>query len=74
MHSTDHAVACVGRLSGWRTSSYSGGSGAECLEVGVGHPHIPVRDSKAPHGPVVTFSAPHWAAFVAAVADGQLDI
>ncbi|MFI1208898.1 DUF397 domain-containing protein [Streptomyces sp. NPDC020802] len=47
----------------WRKSTYSGGS---CLEVnGSALPtRIPVRDSKNPAGPAITFSAPAWTAFV----------
>jgi hypothetical protein len=50
----------------WRKSSYSGGDSGDCLEVSDAHPtHVPVRDSKNPHGPAVLFAAPAWAAFVA---------
>ncbi|MER7836299.1 DUF397 domain-containing protein [Streptomyces sp. NPDC096040] len=51
----------------WRKSSYSNGSGGECVEVAVTHPGavIPVRDSKRDgEGPVLLFPAPAWAAFV----------
>ncbi|MFE7166964.1 DUF397 domain-containing protein [Streptomyces sp. NPDC057616] len=49
----------------WRKSSYSGGGGGNCLEVADGHPtHIPVRDSKTPQGPVLTFRPQTWTAFV----------
>ncbi|MFD4790425.1 DUF397 domain-containing protein [Streptomyces sp. NPDC058459] len=49
----------------WRRSSYSDGSGGDCLEVTYTHPtHIPVRDSKAPHGPKLAFRPEVWAAFV----------
>ncbi|MEV4040745.1 DUF397 domain-containing protein [Streptomyces umbrinus] len=50
----------------WRKSSYSGGSGGSCLEVNDSAlpARIPVRDSKNPAGPAVTFSAPAWTAFV----------
>lgn len=74
MPSTDHGIAYAGTLGSWRKSSYSGGSGAECLEVAVGNPDVPVRDSNSPHGPVITFAAPHWTTFVAAVVEGQFDI
>ncbi|MFC9620378.1 DUF397 domain-containing protein [Streptomyces sp. NPDC056930] len=48
----------------WRTSSYSGGQG-ECVEVGHNLPHfVPVRDSKRPIGPVITFGHAAWHAFV----------
>ncbi|MER8015707.1 DUF397 domain-containing protein [Streptomyces griseoluteus] len=49
----------------WRKSTYSQGDGSDCLEVIDTHPtHIPVRDSKAPHGPTLGFRRPAWAAFV----------
>ncbi|MFF5183756.1 DUF397 domain-containing protein [Streptomyces sp. NPDC000345] len=53
-------------LSAWRKSSYSGGDGGNCLEVALGHPTlVPVRDSKAPHGPKLGFRPQAWTAFVA---------
>jgi hypothetical protein len=54
----------------WRKSSYSGGDSGECLEVNdTALPtRIPVRDSKNPAGPAITFSAPAWTAFVTALA------
>ncbi|MFE2072773.1 DUF397 domain-containing protein [Streptomyces misionensis] len=55
----------------WRKSSYSNTSGGDCLEVSDDHPTtIPVRDSKNPHGPVLLFTDPAWAAFVGAVGRG----
>ncbi|OII63298.1 DUF397 domain-containing protein [Streptomyces sp. CC53] len=52
----------------WRKSSYSGGSGGNCLEVADGHPGmVPVRDSKAPDGPELAFRADPWDVFVAHV-------
>jgi hypothetical protein len=52
----------------WRKSTYSGGEGNNCLEVSDDHPGlVPVRDSKNPHGPALTFRAPAWAAFVASL-------
>ncbi|MGP4046536.1 DUF397 domain-containing protein [Streptomyces sp. 2A115] len=53
----------------WRKSTYSGGSSGECLEVNdsPAPTRIPVRDSKNPHGPAITFSAPAWTAFVTAL-------
>jgi hypothetical protein len=57
----------------WRRSTYSGGSGGNCLEVAVGHPTaaIPVRDSKNPHGPKLVFRPEAWSAFVEAVSSPQ---
>jgi hypothetical protein len=52
----------------WYKSSYSGGTGDDCLEVADGHPTlIPVRDSKTPLGPKLVFRAEAWSAFVADV-------
>ncbi|QHC27331.1 DUF397 domain-containing protein [Streptomyces sp. GS7] len=49
----------------WRKSMYSNQAGGNCIEVAHGHPHVvPVRDSKAPRGPVLVFPAGAWAAFV----------
>ncbi|QQM46787.1 DUF397 domain-containing protein [Streptomyces liliifuscus] len=53
----------------WRKSTYSGGSSDSCLEVNDSAlpARIPVRDSKNPCGPAITFSAPAWTAFVTAL-------
>ncbi|MGV9318095.1 DUF397 domain-containing protein [Streptomyces sp. NPDC003660] len=49
----------------WRKSTYSGGSGGNCLEVTDMHPtHIPVRDSKTPLGPNLAFRPEAWSTFV----------
>ncbi|MFB8269268.1 DUF397 domain-containing protein [Streptomyces sp. NPDC055955] len=53
----------------WRKSSYSGGESGQCLEVNdrARPAHVPVRDSKNPHGPAVVFTSGAWTAFVGAV-------
>ncbi|MBT2491032.1 DUF397 domain-containing protein [Streptomyces sp. ISL-96] len=57
----------------WRKSSYSDGSGGNCLEVGADHSHIvPVRDSKDLLRPALVFRAGAWSAFVAGVKNGQV--
>ncbi|CAM5549459.1 DUF397 domain-containing protein [Streptomyces canus] len=57
----------------WRKSSYSGGSGGNCLEVAVGHPTaVPVRDSKHPHGPKLMLRPKAWSAFVEAVIEVRI--
>lgn len=57
----------------WRKSSYSNQDGGACLEVADDFPPVvPVRDSKNPHGPVLTFAAADWSFFVAAVKGGDL--
>lgn len=49
----------------WRKSTYSGPGGDDCLEAAAGHPAlIPIRDSKTPLGPKLTFRAEAWSAFV----------
>ncbi|MFI8810140.1 MULTISPECIES: DUF397 domain-containing protein [unclassified Streptomyces] len=72
MHSTEPTVADGTALTGWRKSSYSGGAGGDCLEVAVGHPSVPVRDSKTPAGPAVAFSPDGWSTFLAALKNGHL--
>ncbi|MFD8690391.1 DUF397 domain-containing protein [Streptomyces sp. NPDC059651] len=50
----------------WRKSTYSGGSGGDCLEVLDGIPGaLPVRDSKVTDGPVLVFRTGAWSTFVA---------
>jgi hypothetical protein len=51
----------------WRTSSYSGNSGGNCVEVGATGPLIAVRDSKDPDGSRLTFGREAWDAFAAKV-------
>ncbi|MEU3600078.1 DUF397 domain-containing protein [Streptomyces sp. NPDC006798] len=52
----------------WRKSSYSGGAGDNCVEVADNVPGaVPVRDSKTPGGPALSFADPAWAAFIGMV-------
>ncbi|WP_245766869.1 DUF397 domain-containing protein [Streptomyces colonosanans] len=56
----------------WRKSSYSNQAGGDCVEVADGFPGVvPVHDSKAPHGPVLTFEADSWTAFVSELKAGH---
>ncbi|MBT3152259.1 DUF397 domain-containing protein [Streptomyces sp. CHD11] len=49
----------------WRKSSYSNQEGGDCVEMAGGIPGVvPVRDSKAPHGPALCFDGASWAAFI----------
>jgi Domain of unknown function (DUF397) len=61
----------------WRTSTYSGGNGGQCVQVAA----IParhdqtgricaVRDSKNPRGTVLAFGHGQWHRFTAAVKAG----
>lgn len=57
----------------WRKSTRSG-SGGECVEVAdLDNGGRAVRDSKDPHGAVLTFTPGEWAAFAAGVRDGEFD-
>ncbi|WP_078534562.1 DUF397 domain-containing protein [Streptomyces sp. AA1529] len=59
----------------WRKSSYSNPDGGACVEVADDLPAVvPVRDSKNAHGPVLTFAADGWSAFVSAVKGGELRV
>ncbi|WP_280704204.1 DUF397 domain-containing protein [Kitasatospora sp. GP30] len=56
----------------WRKSTYSEQLGS-CVEVADGLTGvIPVRDSKDPEGPALTFTPAGFAAFVARVKSGKL--
>ena len=52
----------------WAKSSYSDPNGGNCVEARQPGPGtVQVRDSKAPGGPVLSFSSDCWRAFIAAV-------
>jgi hypothetical protein len=57
----------------WLKSSYSGGSGTECVETAHLASCTAVRDSKDPSGRRLAFSVPVWMSFVAALRNGRLD-
>ncbi|MFB7254329.1 DUF397 domain-containing protein [Streptomyces nojiriensis] len=49
----------------WRKSTYSSDNGGDCLEVADHIPGVvPVRDSKAPAGPVIFVGHAAWSVFV----------
>ena len=52
--------------SNWRKSSYSGDNGGECVEVASAEAVL-VRDTADRSGPVLTFTADAWRAFMAAI-------
>ncbi|MFG2532616.1 DUF397 domain-containing protein [Streptomyces sp. NPDC048516] len=57
----------------WRKSSYTNGSGGDCVEVVDGLPGlVPVRDSKDAHGPAIAFPAAAWSTFVTAIKSTDL--
>ncbi len=52
----------------WRKSSYSGGSGGDCVEVAGGARRVLVRDTRqAGTGPVLRFSPAAWRRFAGQV-------
>ena len=55
------------RVVTWRTSSYSGNSGGQCVEVANAARLIAVRDSKDPEGPRLAFAREAWEAFAETV-------
>jgi hypothetical protein len=54
----------------WRTSSYSGTNGGQCVEVGNHARLIAVRDSTDPDRSVLAFAADTWAAFAERIKAG----
>jgi hypothetical protein len=66
-----HAEAPVGAVLRWFKSSYSGSAGSNCIEAAALPGGIAVRDSKDPDGPMLSFVAEAWSAFVADVIGEQ---
>ncbi|MFJ4697674.1 MULTISPECIES: DUF397 domain-containing protein [unclassified Streptomyces] len=59
------------RPSQWIKSSYSGASGGDCVEIALGEPSVPIRDSKrAEDGPVIEFGRPAFTVFLTGVREG----
>ena len=56
----------------WRKSTYSNGSGGECVEVADLPGGRAVRDSKHPEGPILVFTTGGWQAFVEGIQAGEL--
>jgi Domain of unknown function (DUF397) len=44
----------------WVKSSYSSGTGGQCVEVARIPGVVAVRDSKDPSGPILRFTADEW--------------
>jgi hypothetical protein len=58
----------------WRKSSRSGSNGGNCIEVARKLDGVAVRDSKDPHGPVLTVEPAGWRDFIADVKAGRHDL
>ncbi|MET8554994.1 DUF397 domain-containing protein [Streptomyces sp. NPDC004959] len=52
----------------WRKSSYSAPDGGQCVEVAASPAGCAARDSKSPTGPLLSFAAPAWSAFLSHLA------
>jgi Domain of unknown function (DUF397) len=55
----------------WRKSSHS--NQGSCVEARTGAGAVEVRDSKNPGGPVLTYTAAEWEAFLHCVKRGEFD-
>jgi hypothetical protein len=59
----------------WRKSSYSGGSGGNCVEVAAGlSGGVAVRDSNDPEGVTLFFMQAEWRAFTGGMRAGEFDL
>ncbi|MBV9794578.1 MAG: DUF397 domain-containing protein [Actinobacteria bacterium] len=61
MEGTDHT------LTTWRKSTFSGGNGSDCVEVGRDERAVVVRDTKNRTGAVLMFGPDAWRRFAATV-------
>jgi hypothetical protein len=51
----------------WRKSSFSGGNGGNCVEVGEAGSAVVVRDTKDRAGAALAFEANAWRRFAATI-------
>ena len=56
----------------WRKSTYSNGSGGNCVEVADLPNGRAVRDSEHPQGPMLVFATDQWRTFVQGIKAGSL--
>ncbi|PWI10549.1 DUF397 domain-containing protein [Streptomyces sp. NWU339] len=56
----------------WFKSSYSGGSGDNCVEIAMSTEAVIVRDSKDTDRQAVAVSRDAWSAFTALAADSRV--
>ena len=58
----------------WRKSSYSGGEGGSCVEVGDAAPTVAIRDTKNRTGPALSFTRREFKRMVTRIKGGELDL
>ncbi|MEU7640920.1 DUF397 domain-containing protein [Streptomyces sp. NPDC039016] len=58
----------------WYKSSYSGGTGNNCVEVAHPNSTIYVRDSKNSKGPVLALAPETWSSFIGLARSGEIDL
>ncbi|WP_449470941.1 DUF397 domain-containing protein [Streptomyces tanashiensis] len=61
------SASATSASSEWFKSSYSNGSGGECVECSRTTEGTLIRDSKRPEGPSLTVQAKAWNAFIEGV-------
>ncbi|HEY1823622.1 MAG TPA: DUF397 domain-containing protein [Trebonia sp.] len=54
-------------MDNWRTSSYSSGSGGQCVATASADGAVTVRDSTDRNGSMLTISATAWSQFLTRV-------
>jgi hypothetical protein len=55
----------------WRTSSYSGNNGGQCVEAGSAPGRVMVRDTKDRDGQTLAFTPSAWRNFAARIRDDR---
>ncbi|MBU3863569.1 DUF397 domain-containing protein [Streptomyces sp. 4503] len=65
-------------IADWYKSSYSNGSGNNCVEVadlsGTSYDGIAIRDSKDPDGPALLVAPDGWTSFISSVKGGEFSV
>jgi hypothetical protein len=59
------------KTAAWRKSSYSGGSGGQCVEIAICPTVSAVRDSKDPDGSPLEFDRRSLARFLSRIKTGE---
>jgi hypothetical protein len=68
----EDAVAALSAADNWHKASFSGGANGGCVEVGTVPGLVGVRDTKqGDASPILAFTPPVWAAFLAGVRAGE---